>query len=445
MSCITNRIKQRKNARCVSLHLIGALLHHALQEFHQHIGQEAPRLKQVKMTQREVRLPPEILDRIFACLEREDPTLGWDPIPNICLDKFRPQSSLHPLLFVCKGWSGVSHGRLYRSVGLGGGTHLSKKGEIFREFHRTVEGNPYLAHLVRELSMSVPSGYPQALSVEFRKGSVKQALLLRLCRNVEIVNITGAALPFTALLKVVLPRLDLVELSISFGFDALFWTRSELITLILNWPRLQKLSVTAPDFVDIDDDTILPDPSVLQGRCPDLREFSVEDGDLHAKHLLLLSIIAPNVEKANIEVWNDVEETLGPVLRNWASSLVHFCLTTDDKHHISSTIPNLQKVRYLKVSSFSIPPQAFSGNFSRLETLMYTFRVRQLEVLAEVLKEDSTLPSLRVLEPVLDIDVVHLRTDRERLIPTLSSITNTCQRRQIDFFDELCYTEIDDE
>ncbi len=392
------------------------------------------------MVQVQARIPPEVLDRIFMQFERDsDPFPAWDPNPGDPMVNYTPQSLFHPLLLVCKAWCGVAQRRLYRSAGIGGGP-LARRKDICRwqAFYRTMSENPYLARLVRKLYLIMPSGsHPMAIAGrEPREAATQQVQLFRLCQNVESVSIWGADQPFTVLLKVVLPQLDLVQLTISFGLDPLFCTRSELIVLLLNWPRLQKLSTIGAVFLKVDDDTILPDPLTSKGRCPELREISIENADLCANHLLALSIIAPNVVNANIGVHYNAEEALEPVLRNWASTLIHFCFETLDLRPISATYPSLREVHYLKVSSSSVPPGALVEHFPRLETLMYMLEFEDLDTLADVMQEESTLPSLSTLELISYSTFWVHRTDADQST-AFSSLKSACRRRGIKLEDIL--------
>jgi len=260
-------------------------------------------------------------------------------------------------------------------------------------------------------------------------------LLLFLCQNIESLNISGAQQLFAEQLKTVLPVLNLVELTLS-GFDSCFCTRSEFVLLLPNWPRLQRLLTFGPIFLDIDDDTILPTPSTLRGRCPDLQDISIDNEGLRANHLLALSEIAPHTEKVNILVEWDANEALKP-LRNWFSTLTHFRLDTYDRSSIAEICPSLRNLRTFQVRSSNVFPDALTGNFPRLELLVYFTTIEELEELADVLQEESTLPSLRELEVKSDWEYWDREHDRELSRPAISSIESTCKRRNIEFYDSL--------
>ncbi len=253
-------------------------------------------VKNWNMAHKDLHIPPELLDQIFVHLEHDSgDDMIWDPFPERAHPReFTPQSSLHPLLLVCKEWYRVAQRRLYRSVGISGRLR-SGGGErsTLWAFHKTARANPHLADLVRRLYLDTP------IVQKPTEVAPLHVILLALCRNIESLNISGAQQLFTEQLKNVLPALNLVELSLS-GFDSHFCSKSKFMLLLSDWPRLQRLSTFGPIFLHDVTINILPSPSTLSGRCPDLQDISIDDECLDANLLLALSEIAPHVKKANI-------------------------------------------------------------------------------------------------------------------------------------------------
>jgi len=68
---------------------------------------------------------------------------------------------------------------------------------------------------------------------------------------------------------------------------------------------------------------------------------------------------------------------------------------------------------------------------------VYFTTIEELEELADVLQEESTLPSLRELEVKSDWEYWDREHDRELSRPAISSIESTCKRRNIEFYDSL--------
>ncbi len=145
----------------------------------------------IKIANEEKQIPPEILDRTFSHLERvsnfdgDNIRMNWDVWNRDT--EFRPQSSLHPLLFVSKEWYDIAQRRLYHSVGIGG-AFIDTGGNVFRKFYRTIKGKPHLASLVRELRLQNPhSEYNPARAHD---ESLDYVQVFRHCKNVESVSIS---------------------------------------------------------------------------------------------------------------------------------------------------------------------------------------------------------------------------------------------------------------
>jgi len=281
-----------------------------------------------------VRVPPEILDRIFNHLGQEP---RGDDAP---LDSdFEPQRLLHPLLFVCKEWHEIALRRLYSSAGVAYDIESVSAREtvVVERFRTTVKDNPRLASLVKELRVSFPFAYKDTTQTLVD--------LLSLCKRV--IRVTIAIFYYGQLegdgeLLNALAELDLVALDLS-GFETLR-TPSEFITFMLKWPNLRKINIRC-GFKGQDDPSILPAPSTVRGRCPVLREIAFPWFYIHTKNLNVLCEMAPNVEKLNARPHSCTTEALPSCLRTWSSNLTTLSLGVCGTPTIASLCPKIGRLR----------------------------------------------------------------------------------------------------
>ncbi|KLO16555.1 hypothetical protein SCHPADRAFT_204123 [Schizopora paradoxa] len=280
------------------------------------------------MVSRSIRIPPDVLDRIFTELEAIVHISG-------SLD-FRPTSCLHPLLFVCKEWHAAAGRRLYSRVGLD--TRKTLKNPLNRNcdlFLTSIKSKPGLASLVREISLAV--------SFESREGSFSHAQILRLCPKVRSVRIGGTHNKFLDDINTALAQKNLIELRFErlippdngawpTNRKMVFRTTSEIIRYLFDFPHLQRLTSSTNVTLDTrdcdyDDDSILPRSlSVTVGCCPALHTFEMQGSVLKPTHLQLLSEIAPNVKYVAFALKGSSADTFGECLCKWSSSLVRISL-----------------------------------------------------------------------------------------------------------------------
>jgi len=278
-----------------------------------------------------VRVPPEILDRIFNHLGQEP---RGDDAP---LDSdFEPQRLLHPLLFV---WHEIALRRFYSSAGVAYDIESVSAREtvVVERFRTTIKDSPRLASLVKELRVSFPFAYKDTTQTLVD--------LLSLCKRV--IRVTIAIFYYGQLegdgeLLNALAELDLVALDLS-GFETLR-TPSEFITFMLKWPNLRKINIRC-GFKGQDDPSILPAPSTVRGRCPVLREIAFPWFYIHTKNLNVLCEMAPNVEKLNARPHSCTTEALPSCLRTWSSNLTTLSLGVCGTPTIASLCPKIGRLR----------------------------------------------------------------------------------------------------
>ncbi len=369
---------------------------------------------------------PEILHIIFEHVERASFT-------------FTRGRALLPLLLVCKTWHGVAYRRLYASVILGGEIrvfectcgedNLKMRGKLLG----TILDNPKIAPLVRELRLG--SGYRTI------EDTSRHAQLLRLCKNVERLEISGRSKDRWRGLKGAAEQADLVEFTLS---QALFGreeddlcSQTDILTCLLNWPRLRKLNLHNVHH-RADDIHILPSPSSAKGRCPWLFEIKIIDTHFDPKHLLILSEMAPNVEKLSYDSkWGrrgppdeQLTDALRTCLRSWSSTLTHLTLLDQSvSNSIAAVWPSLRHLRFLSVHSSIIGPDALVNNFIRVNHLCYYTTIVHGEQLALSLQNVYTLPSLTRL--ILLSATVLSDPELDQFFEIAATVSRICWRRRV--------------
>ncbi len=128
--------------------------------------------------------------------------------------------------------------------------------EVCDMFYETVRANPRLASLVRELRLGTMH--------HARKETERHVALLKICKNVKHVEFSGYnGYVLDKLRDTLVAKADLVSLTVSrYGLadkeGDYFCSRSDLITHMLKWPRLEKIYMqnhTLAGYAD-DDDTL---------------------------------------------------------------------------------------------------------------------------------------------------------------------------------------------
>ncbi len=378
-----------------------------------------------KFSSQELHIPSELLEQIFNFLERD--LRSYD---------YKSQWHLYPLLFVCKEWRDIAQRRLYFSVGIEGTRSIGGDGsEKCGAFYETVKANPFLASLVRELR----------IGAFYQSGdeSSRHTHILRLCHNVTRVELAGSDRRLLGELKAALAQADLAELSISHlgrgdreGTE--LCTPSKVFTYILNWPRLRKFSAQTSSVCELDGrEAGTPiSPFAVKGRCSGLREISLKDCSLNAKHLLLLPELAPNIERASISVQLDATEALQTCLQRWSSTLTHLSLSSNETTDsiMAGVYPNLQALRSLEVPSHIMPPDAVV-EFAHLETLEYAATTEHIELLSETLRRNMSLPSSKKLILRSTTDFWSKSAELPRIREAVLALRKICGERVIHLSD----------
>ncbi|KLO15637.1 hypothetical protein SCHPADRAFT_938612 [Schizopora paradoxa] len=393
------------------------------------------------VSKKELWVPTELIDRIFKFIERD---LGsYD---------YKGQWDLLALLFVCKEWHDIAQRRLYSSVGIEGSQPLSLGGKNNvhgdnNAFFDLVKAKPHLASLVRELRIGA---FYQSI-----EEAATHARLVPLCTNIQRVVLAGNDRQFLAPLKSTLAQMDLIEFTLSHlgrrdkqseetrsPADSELCTPSEIISYMLNWPRLRKfVAQTSTRTYELgEEEALLPSVSAVEGRCPDLREISLGDCTFSAKQLLLLSALTPNVRRANLSIQADATDALFTCLERWSSTLEHLSISSPNiESDSASTInidpyPDLYELRSLTTSSQIIPPDMLA-TFIELESLEYTATTEHIEHLCDILHHIPSLPLLRKLQlrPLTDFLVNMAEIPRTRA--AVIALRGICNTRKIRFSD----------
>lgn len=384
----------------------------------------------LRIAKKELWVPPELLDQVFKFLERE---LGsYD---------YNGQWHLLPLLSVCKGWHDIAQRRLYFSVGVGGSRSIVGEKDKSDAFIEVIKANPHLASLVREVRIG---GFYRSI-----EEASQHADFLRLCTNVQRVVLAGNDRRLFNPLKTALAQADIVEFTLSHlgrrdkaldgtPADSELCTPSEIITYMLNWPHLRKFvaQTSTRTYDSGEEDALLPSPSAVEGRCPDLREISLGDGTFSAKQLRLLSALAPNIRRASVSVQADAVDALYTCLERWSPTLSHLSVSLVDTDFavITDIYPDLYELRSLTVSSQTIPPDMLA-NFAKLETLEYVASTEHIEHLCDILRHIPSLPSLKKLQLRPLPDFWSNMNELPRARAAVIAIRGACIARRICFSD----------
>ncbi len=196
-------------------------------------------------------LPREVTDRIFEFCE-----------PAFNKYCFSPNSRLHPLLLVCKEWYPIAERRLYSSVSLGDEEEFDGVSgwACSTKLEARILG---LASLVRELRLGTGD--------HARTDTKQHAALIKICKNVQHIQISGYNGYVLDELKAALATTDLVSLSVS-HYGLRDWEgdsiccHAELLNFMLNWPRLKKIEMADSMMEDKrSDGQPYPEPSEVTG------------------------------------------------------------------------------------------------------------------------------------------------------------------------------------
>lgn len=385
--------------------------------------------KPKKTMDRRIRLPPEILHLIFEHLHHDSLT-------------FTRGRLLLPLLLVCKNWHDVALRRLYASVSLGGewSRSVPEGGEdkMCEKLLGTILENPKIAPLVRELRLGTGRSVYRTI-----KDTSRHAQLLRLCKNVERLEISGHSKDRWKELKGAAEEADLVEFTLSQVLlgreEGDLCSQSDILTCLLSWPRLRKLKLHNVHH-RANDTRILPSPSSAKRRCPWLIEIKIMDGHFDPKHLLILSEMAPNVEiMSYISEWGrwgqtdeQLTDALQTCLRRWSSTLTHLTLLDQSvSNSVAAVCPSLENLCFLFVHSSAISPDALV-NFTHLKHLCYHTTVAHCHQLELSLQNKSMLRSLRrlILFPATSISDPE---EMDRFYENATTVRRICMDRDVDY------------
>ncbi|KLO06126.1 hypothetical protein SCHPADRAFT_699865 [Schizopora paradoxa] len=403
-------------------------------------------------------LPTDVLDRIFKRCE--------DHLNLIQM--YLPKSRLHPLLFVCRQWHRIAERRLYSSVGLGyDRTVVDRNGQEVRIrgvrvcglLYRTVQDNPRVASLVRELRIYFP---------EQERSETKMRIdLIGFCENVEHINLQfdGCEYSLLGFLRATLAKVDLVSFRLRCTEDVDKYdkrtkevlTLQGLMRLLPAWPRLEILHVSLGDEANCRSEVIEPPASLKTS--PTLRIISISHAIFDPTHLRNLACAAPRIEDLSISVRNDCCSMLQSCLDLWSSTLKRLALYTNlSMHHsfiaqyppiITSPMVELRELYMraplLNASAFAFLPKLEAldltvENYSDGRELIRSIEVGQMPCLSIVhLKlSGSKLGAGFPFDPPTP-------ASREDVLQLSEGLQRVCGARSISVSDYFSYWKIDSE
>lgn len=346
-------------------------------------------------------LPIEVVELIIEDFisehARKIPTL-WPPI-------FLPQWYLTPLLRVCRSWHAVSEKYLYQTVAVGNHFHNLTpviKGESFyarrtrlrnlqmtqprrngykiaEDLLATLAMNSRLASLVKTLWLGLeavddPGQSEPALDRIYRKWTQTNISIIRLCPNVNEVEIRGFATGKRVSLLSVLKEKSLASFfisprNLSGGSHSRLYSK-HLFDLMQKWPNLR--SITA-HYVDQE-----PRPTInasqVVSRCPELREVIFKGFVLCHDELKVLCTMCSGVTRFEISACGHDYKSLDALcdcLRAWSSTLEYFSLCMEPRNQPSyqplcQALSSLNGLRELVLLNMRLDMDALS-ELPRLE------------------------------------------------------------------------------
>ncbi|KLO09141.1 hypothetical protein SCHPADRAFT_580024 [Schizopora paradoxa] len=266
-------------------------------------------------------LPPEILDGIFKRCERR--YKYTDPGE----ERFLPKSRLQPLLLVCKNWHDVAERRLYSNVRLGSdrivrdrsGQKLEINGKyVCGRFYETVQKNPRIASIVRELHVG-------STSAANREESEMHIRLIGICKNLKDFELKGCHADLLDDLAAALAKADLISLQLSYERlgtgekDGKMLSVSNVLDLLQKLPRLETLCASLARLQAWP--TPEAPPQAPLAPCPALKSITVHEPILTAAQISYFMDISPGLEELSIMVGKDCGAALQQGLKARASSL----------------------------------------------------------------------------------------------------------------------------
>lgn len=206
----------------------------------------------------------------------------------------------------------------------------------------------------------------------------------------------------------------------------------------------------------------LPRLSVTPNACPAFTHLDFRSDILQSRHIIALSRFAPNLSYIHIrgdtcgfEIHDP--EALGLALKNWSKSLktlkVHFYDNEEDGHgatrkgdwtlNVGEELAGMEALKYMRLSSAYVQPEALQKGFATLEKLKYRVWDKELGRFVKVFKAASALPSLKWLK-------IRMRTKddegsrKKAFAPTVwKDLQKICRKKGVylDEDDNSCDTE----
>lgn len=395
---------------------------------------------------------------------------SMDTLPNEILlhiismsEDFRPSPS-HPnpvlsrLSLVCKSLHAIATHELYNRVYLSPSSRDNFECLYFKAttFLHTVQNNPYLASIVRELHFASP----WCNDVETEE--LSEAITC--CGGVEELDLSGWGSSDEWLLKqgrdslrglkeamrakTGLKKLRLSQRAVD-GYSCSLAGMEEFLNMLQSWPDVE--SVTIEDRT-IDKAQILravtcagedeghevvterpfdrsgwwgdhESPPVLlfiaTNACPRLRQLIFRCQHLQDIHIIALSKIAPNIEGLFALAGQDYHaftaSSLRSALGRWAYSLTELRVvykldyrqssvsrsTKGSKESMNEVLPpEMGALRLARTTSIHIPPADFRNGYRALEKLTYGLWYDEVQVFLQVLRSEGSLPRLRQLNVI---------------------------------------------
>lgn len=327
--------------------------------------------------------------------------------------EFLPRSYLTSLLRVCKLWYAVAEEYLYRSVSIGSKHPLRSEGRsghtIAIDLLTTLEAEPRLAKLIKELWLGTDGDNTNELA-QWLQTNIR---ILRLCPNVEHVEIRGFRSHRRSLLIDALKENSLISFSIDSRNLSMYgvpWGKSvQVFDVMRTWPKLRTFH--AKHYLgNVEEEKVLAfDPSQASKYCPELQEIVFTGSILYNEDFRVLRAMCGGVMKLNVPLNGSPSESrrtaldgLCECLHAWSATLEYVKLHIQGYRSLyqplSEALSMLQGLRELQLVCTTLDLGSIA-TLPLLERLLCDSpsNPQQLNSIAEYLETAEKFPSLRLL------------------------------------------------
>ncbi|KAI0086565.1 hypothetical protein BDY19DRAFT_350599 [Irpex rosettiformis] len=371
-------------------------------------------------------------DHLVVCNTRYSPgcnTIIEDDNAILCPP---PKFRILPLIRMCKWWRPVAERRLYQSIVIRTARYPNPVDILLR----TLEGNPRLAGLVRELRMVEPVHQGPAHTQTL-------AGIISACTQLSYLTLIGFVASKLALKRLQtslsslssLRSLVLVQHDRWKGFNNTshfgLCSAEEILQWMTQWPDIEHVVVLTGAKLPPEWRTGRFSQNSLpsNNQFPCLRTFSFLQPTTSSAPIQALKMAAPRLETLRIDLEATSDWDIRDALATWAPTLhtLHLYHSTQlvFEPQLGDLLGQLSKLRSLHTTSCLIPPEILH-RCATLEMLDYT-----IETLAHV---DGLIEAVPQLLKLVDLKVPTSPIEAE-VSAKMRHLQEICYGRKIEFVD----------